>query len=185
MAVTPTLTPDELLKAAESVHSIEELERIGNECFAPYAEAIANGTNTQGYIKNLPGKQGYTAIFQQLNEKGLEKGRNSWDGKHHIFQDCNYCACYPQTKEKDSATTKHQTASGVVRTADYMAVTSRLLQSSDASELAVGIAAATGRRSIEVVFIGKFTQAKAAPELYEGMDSQYLYQFQNPAKKRN
>lgn len=68
MAVTPTLTPAELLKAAKAANTIEALERLGRECFRPYATAIATEQHTQAYVKNLPGKQGYTKVFKQLNE---------------------------------------------------------------------------------------------------------------------
>ena len=188
MAVTPTLTPDELLKAAESAESIEDLERIGRECFKPYADAIASEQHTQSYVKNLPGKQGYTQVFKQLNKQGLQAGINSRDGKHHVFQDCHYAAVYGNEKSagEQAATRSLEGEAAIIPTAKYIAATVSLLQSSEPSDLVIGIAAATGRRTIEVLQIGKFSVERGEPDSYlAGVDSRYVYRFKNPAKKRN
>ena len=188
MTVTPALSPDELIAAAAAAKSIEELEQIGRECFAPYAGAIAEGLHTQAYVKNLPGKQGYTKIFKQLNEQGLKAGVNSRDGKHHVFQDCHHAAVYGNEKSagEQAATRGLEGEAAVIPTAKYIETAVSLLQSSEPSDLVIGIAAATGRRTIEVLQIGKFSAEKSKPDSYlESVDSRYVYRFKNPAKKRN
>jgi hypothetical protein len=189
MPVTPALTPDELLKAADPDRTIEELERIGRKCFLPYSEAIASGLHTQSYVKNLPGKQGYTKVFKQLNEKGLQVGVNSRDGKHHVFQECHYAAVYPSSEKslgEQAATRSLAGESAVIPTAQYLETTVSLLQSSEPSELIIGIAAATGRRTIEVLQIGKFSEVTEKADSYlSDVDPLYVYRFRNPAKKRN
>ena len=188
MAVAPTLTPAELLEAAATDATLEQLERIGSACFKPYAEAIASEQHTQAYVKNLPGKQGYTKAFKQLNEQGLKAGVNSRDGKHHVFQDCHYAAVYGDEKPagEQAATRSLEGESAVIPTAKYIEATVSLLQSSEPSDLVIGIAAATGRRTIEVLQIGKFSAEKGEPDSYlESVDSRYVYRFKNPAKKRN
>lgn len=188
MSVMPTLTPDELLAAAELAPSINELERIGQECFAPWIDAAKNGDLSIGYVRRLPGLNGYSAVFEQLRAPGLQVGVNSHDGQNHVIQNAFWQpvnALWAKSKGGKVATTKHATASGEIDVQRYIGVTSHLLQSSDAVELAVGLAAATGRRSIEIVFIGKFSPVKATPDFLSEVSSEYLYQFQNPAKKRN
>jgi hypothetical protein len=188
VTVTPALTPAELLKAAESIKTIEELERIGRKCFKPYSDAIANRIHTQSYVKNLPGKQGYTKVFKQLNAQGLKAGVNSRDGKHHVFQDCHYAAVYGNQKSvgEQAATRSLKGESAVIPTAQYIETTVSLLQSSEPSELVIGIAAATGRRTIEVLQIGKFSEETEKPDSYlADVDPLYVYRFRNPAKKRN
>jgi hypothetical protein len=64
------------------------------ESVLPYSTAIASGRCSQNYVKNFPGKQGYTNIFKQLDAQGLQIGVNSRDGKHHIFQTAHYEAVY-------------------------------------------------------------------------------------------
>lgn len=189
MPPTPTLSPDELIEAAAAAKSIEALEEIGRECFHPYAVAIAEGVHTQSYVKNLPGKQGYTAAFRTLNAEGLKAGVNSRDGKHHVFQDAHYDAVY-KTADKPAgekaATRVLDGESAIIPTAQYMATVATLLQSSEPSDLIIGIAATTGRRTIEVLQIGKFSEEKDAPDSYlKDVDSDYVYRFKNPAKKRN
>jgi hypothetical protein len=104
---TPTLTPEQLLKAAQECSSLQEMERIGQECFRPYAEAIEQGTHKRRYVINLPGRQGYTNVFATLKSQGLIAGINSEDGEYHIFQQCHYIACY--TTERREMTTTLET----------------------------------------------------------------------------
>ncbi|MFK8185443.1 MAG: protelomerase family protein [Phormidesmis sp.] len=188
MPVMPTLTPEELLAAAELTPSIDELERIGQECFAPWVDAAKNGDLSISYVRRLPGLKGYSAVFEKLRSPGLQVGVNSRDGQNHVIQNAFWQpinALWAKSKGRNVPTTKHATASGEINVEEYIAVTSHLLQSSDPYELTVGLAAATGRRSIEIVFIGKFSHAKATPDFLSAVPSDYLYQFQNPAKKRN
>jgi hypothetical protein len=105
---TPTLTPEQLLKAAQECSSIQEMEDIGQKCFRPYAEAIEKGTHEKGYVITLPGRQGYTDIFAYLNSQGLVAGVNSEDGKYHIFQHCHYIACYTTEKREMPQTLETQ-----------------------------------------------------------------------------
>lgn len=188
MAVTPLLTPAELLKVASPDATLEQLEVIGKECFKPYADAIADGDYKQSYVKNLPGRQGYTEAFKQLNSQGLKAGVNSRDGKHHVFQDCHYAAVYGNEKSagEQAATRSLEGESAVIPTAKYIETAVSLLQSSEPSDLVIGIAAATGRRTIEVLQIGKFSVEKSEPDSYlSEVDSRYVFRFRNPAKKRN
>ena len=188
MPIMPTLTPEELLAAAELAPSIDELERIGQECFAPWVDAAKTGDLSISYVRRLPGLKGYSAVFEKLRSPGLQVGVNSHDGQNHVIQNAFWQpinALWAKSKGRAVPTTKHATASGEITVEKYIEVTSHLLQSSDPAELTVGLAAATGRRSIEIVFIGKFSLAKATPDFLSAVPADYLYQFQNPAKKRN
>ena len=97
-----------------------------------------------------------------MNEQGLKAGVNSSDGKHHVFQDCHYAAVYGNKKSagEQAATRSLEGEAAIILTAKYIETTVSLLQSSEPSDLVIGIAAATGRRTIEVLQIGKFSEEK-------------------------
>ena len=60
------------------------------------------------------------------------------------------------------------------------------LQSSDAAEIMVGIAAVTGRRCVEVGDIGYFMNEVNLDDSYlSEVNPLYVYRFKNPAKKQN
>lgn len=186
--IKPTLTPEELLAAAELAPSIDELERIGNQCFAPWVEAAKSGDLSISYVRRLPGMEGYSDVFEKLRSPGLVIGDNTRDGQNHVVQNAFWepiNALWRESKGGRATATKHNSASGKIRVGDYMDETINLLQSSDPCELAVGIAAATGRRTIEVISIGRFSALKAVPDFLKNVPVDYLYEFQNPGKKRN
>lgn len=187
MAVTPTLSPDELIEAAAAAKSIDELVAIGQACFKPWADAIEAGDNAATSLRNESRKAGYTALFTELNEQGLDK-TNSFNGKNHVFQQCHYDVLYSDAKSagEQAATRVLDGESAVIPTAQYMDTVLTLLQSSEPSDLVIGIAAATGRRTIEVLQIGKLSEEKDTPDSYlKGVNPSYVYRFKNPAKKRN
>lgn len=74
----------------------------------------------------------------------------------------------------------------VIEVAKYTASVIKLIQSSAPSEIGIAIAAATGRRMIEVIDIGQFTAEKGSSDAYlESVDPAFVFRFRNPAKKRN
>lgn len=64
----------------------------------------------------------------------------------------------------------------------YLNITLKLLESDNVHELAVGLIAASGRRSVEVLARGKFSQVKKLPE---GFNPDYSVTFRGQAKKRD
>lgn len=187
MPVMPALTPAELQQAAAKAKSVDELTAIGVACFKPWADAIEAGESAATSLRNVSRGAGYTKLFTELNEQGLD-GTNSFNGKNHVFQQCHYDVLYSSDKSagEKAATRVLEGESAVIPVDEYMGAVLKLLKSSEPSDLIAGIAAATGRRTIEVLQIGKFAEVKDAPTGYlEDVDPAYVYRFQNPAKKRN
>ena len=69
-----------------------------------------------------------------------------------------------------------------VEVAKYLETTIKLLQSDDPHELAVGLVAASGRRPVEILARGSFTQATELPEY---LKPGYFVNFRGQAKKRD
>ena len=69
-----------------------------------------------------------------------------------------------------------------VEVAKYLETTIKLLQSDDPHELAVGLVAASGRRPVEILVRGSFTQATELPEY---LKPGYFVNFRGQAKKRD
>ena len=137
--------------------------------FLSVQNAIALGKHQQTYVKNLAGKQGYTAAFKQLAAQGLVMGKTTRNGSNHAFQQAHYEAVYESVDKpsgESAATRSLEGESAVIPAAKYVATTVSLLQSPHSADLVIGIAAATGRRTIEVLQIGKFSEEKAKPDSY-------------------
>lgn len=196
-SINPVYTPDQLRESAQQDLTFDELKTIGDDCFQPWAEALANGNKAKSTILKWSRKLGYSELFEALKDSRLEVGVNAVQtvgqrGKKqvvHVFQNCHYEAVYmagSTEKKSDAAEVKHLEKSAVIPTAAYMDAAISCLQSSDAAEIMVGIAAATGRRCIEVGDIGYFMDEVNPDDSYlSDVDPLYVYRFKNPAKKRN
>lgn len=196
-SINPVYTPTELEAFTQQDLSFDELKTIGDNCFKPWADALANGDKAKSTVLKWSRKAGYSELFETLKDSPLEIGVNAVQtvgqrGKKqvvHVFQHCHYEAVYTHgnsDKKSDAAEVKHLEKSAIIPTVEYMGAAISCLQSSDPAEIMVGVAAVTGRRCIEVGDIGFFMNEVNPDDSYlSDVDPLYVYRFKNPAKKRN
>jgi hypothetical protein len=186
-----------------------EIEEIIDYCFEPWFEAVRSGEFKTAGIKKAQTALGYTATFDTLthglsladhnsNQANASGGQNAKSTQRYyaartLFVQKLREAEEAAAKKSDAPIQKTAAAKRLIKgklpidVDQYFEIAARLLRSSDPCDIAVGLMAVTGRRAIEVCYIGSFKpfNPDSAPDYLPIRDAQYMLNFKGPAKKRD
>lgn len=186
-----------------------EIEEYIDECFGPWIEAVRSGDVKAGsgsIVSKRLKEQGYTETFDKLTKSlkltdensnvsaptgGLNKSeRRYYAGRTLLTQKLNAAQDVAESEkpaEMTAAAKRLIKGKLPIDVEQYFEIAARLLRSSDPYNIAAGLMAVTGRRAIEVCYIGSFRpfNSESAPEYLPIGDAAYMVQFKGPAKKRD
>lgn len=182
----------------------DEIQEQIDYCFEPWFNAVRSGQFKTAGIKKKQTELGYTATFDKLtkalkltdhnsNQSGSGKGLTRYYAGRTLYTQKLEAAAEAAPKQagkgekKNVALERMKQGKKPIDVERYIAIAARLLRSSDPCDIAVGLMAATGRRSIEICYIGKFSGFKPeqCPEWMPVGNPAYMLSFANPAKKRD
>jgi gas vesicle protein len=185
-----------------------EIEEIIDYCFEPWFEAVRSGEFKTAGIKKAQTSLGYTQTFDTLthgltlaehnsNQASASGGKNAKSTQRYYAGRTLFVQKLREAEEagkkSDAPIQKTAAAKRLIKgklpidVPQYFEIAARLLRSSDPCDLAVGLMAVTGRRAIEVCYIGGFKpfNTGSAPDYLPIRDAQYMLNFKGPAKKRD
>lgn len=181
------MTPEQYYQAIKDLRTPEEIQAVCDQL----TKDLFNETDKQKTRINK--LTPYSKFFKDIPNEELIEGENAYI---QTRSDGSYWKRHLHFKFTGVADTNFNGKGGIntktvvldrlenqqeIPVNDYLETTTRLLQSNDAHELAVGLIAASGRRPIEILARGSFTHPEKLPKY---LKPEYFLNFKGQAKKR-
>ena len=176
---------DRVLQLYQDTKDLQSFEEL-----APHCESFNNWiADSKLSINTLGTKLSSAGFYKLFNTLPLEQGKNAesipkhdehgnvkgYQLKHYVLTQCGLKSQDWATRNETDRVTIRLEGGQEVDPESYIEVTSKLLESTDPHELAVGLIAATGRRPHEILARAVFTPISDEP---------YKASFKGQGKKR-